>query len=169
MFSHGCAMCHAAGHHRGVRAVPKRAFLFAFLMLLALTILQGVPAIAAQKPGVSQDVMGDRALMRAVMADYLRFQQEIRDWARYEGVDVSFGPIKIDIGSHNAGGKSASGSPTALAAGGSCTVTLSANVAGQSVTVSATASTCAQAYEDAKQALKKAIEDLRDLVREITG
>lgn len=150
--------------------VPIAGVLFAFLVLLMTLAIPSAhaAALAGQKPAPPQDVMGDRAMMRAVMADYLRFQQEMRDWARYEGVDVSFGPIRIDIGGHSEGGGSAPGSPVALASGTSCTVTLSGSIAGQSVTVSATASTCAEAYEEAKQALKKALEDLRDLVRQIS-
>ncbi|RME65381.1 MAG: hypothetical protein D6790_01915 [Caldilineae bacterium] len=145
------------------------AMLTAFFWLLILALFQIGDGFAATKSVSDNDIMGDRAVMRAVMADYLRLQQEIRDWARYEGVDVSFGPIKIDIGGRTRSGEPALGAPGARAAGASCTVTLSASVAGQSVTVSATASTCAEAYEEAKQALKKALEDLRDLVRQITG
>ena len=156
MSSHDRSPFRALRHRMAGQAVPVAGILFTVLALLALTVLPAnAAALAGQKSGSSQDVMGDRARMRAVMADYLRFQQEVRDWARYEGIDVSFGPIKIDIGSRNAGGPSASDAPAALAAGRSCTVTLPGIITGLPTSVRVTAATCAEAYAAAKRGWRK--------------
>lgn len=115
----------------------------------------------------SESVMGSHESFRAAMERYQLIREDLKSYAKSYGVKIKFGPLGIQV--NRAGGEVTSATTPTLPDGGetSCTISLRGDVVGQSVEVSATASTCALALEEAESALKKAVMDLLELLRQI--
>ena len=137
----------------GMRTSARGRARLRLAVAAALAMVSGVgafPAACADTGPAGKDAAAAPAQLGAILADYARFQREMKSWARREAVDLAFGPVRVDIARGSAGADGGPDAGSAPSAEKSCTVRRTHEIDGEPVTVIVTAPTCLEAYEAAE-------------------